>query len=114
MLRAGIARGQYAYANDPDHPLGYASIDGSACAGFGFVSFERPAAEIHSVEIFSDGYLELPDEVSLAAWEAVAARIEAEDPGKVITHWGVKGSSDEQLFDDRTVILLTELAGRSR
>jgi hypothetical protein len=110
MLRAGIAKGQYARANDPDHPLGYASLDGSGrCAGFGLTSFERPAAEVRSVEIFSDGYLDRPEEVSVAAWEAVAARIEAEDPKKVITHWGVKGSSEEQLFDDRTVIVLTDL-----
>jgi hypothetical protein len=107
MLRAGIARGQYAHANDPIHPMGYASIDGTRSDGFGFLSFERPAAEVRTIEIFSDGYLEQPDEVSIAAWEAVAARIEAEDPKKVITHWGVKGSNDVQLFDDRTVIILT-------
>lgn len=111
MLKAGIAKGQYAYANDPDHVLGYASLDGGRAAGFGYAVFERPAADIHTVEIFSDGYLELPGEgeTALAAWEAVAARIEAEDPGKVLTHWGVKGSNAKQLFDDRTVIILSGL-----
>lgn len=111
MLKAGIAKGQYAYANDPDHVLGYASLDGGRAAGFGLAIFERPAAEVHTVEIFTDGYLELPaaGETTLAAWEAVAARIEAEDPGKVLTHWGVKGSNAKQLFDDRTVIILSGL-----
>jgi hypothetical protein len=109
MLRAGIAKGQYAFANDPDHVLGYASIDGTRSAGFGFKSFERPIGEVRSVEIFSDGYLDLPDAVSATAWEAVAARIETEDPGKVLTYWGVKGSNEQQLFDDRTVIILTGL-----
>lgn len=109
MLKAGIATGQYAYANDPDHVLGYASIDGGRAAGFGFAVFERPAADIHTVEIFTDGYLELPEGTALADWEAVAARIEAEDPGKVLTHWGVKGSNAKQLFDDRTVIILSGL-----
>jgi hypothetical protein len=109
LLRAGIAKGQYAYANVADHVLGYASIDGTRCAGLGFTSFERSFGEVHSVEIFSDGYLDQPDGVSIAAWEAVAARIEAEDPGKVLTYWNVKGSNEQQLFDDRTVIILTGL-----
>jgi hypothetical protein len=109
MLKAGIAKGQYAYANDPDHVMGYASIDGTHSAGLGLMSFERPIGDVHSVEIFSDGYLDRPDAVSISAWEAMARQIEAEDPGKVLTHWGVKGSSDRQLFDDRTVIILTGL-----
>jgi hypothetical protein len=107
MLRAGIAKGQYAYANTADHVMGYASIDGTRAAGLGFTSFERPLGDVHTVEIFSDGYLDQPDTVSLDAWEAVAARIEREDPGKVLSHWGVKGSNAQQLFDDRTVIILT-------
>ena len=111
MLRAGIAKGQYAFANHPSHPLGYASLDGTKSVGFGLTVFERPKAEVHTVEIFSDGYLELPPEgaTSLEAWEAVTARIEAEDPLKVISHWGVKGSNDKQLFDDRTVLILSGL-----
>ena len=96
-------------ANDPEHVMGYASIDGTHSAGFGFKSFERPIGEVHSVELFSDGYLDLPDTVSLGSWEATAARIEAEDPSKVMTYWGVKGSNEQQLFDDRTVIILTGL-----
>jgi hypothetical protein len=109
MLRAGIAKGQYAYANRTDHVLGYASIDGTRSRGYGYHVFERPAAEVHAVEIFSDGYLDQPASgaVDRDAWEAVAARIEAEDPGKVLTHWGVKGSNARQLFDDRTVLILT-------
>lgn len=109
MLRAGIAHGQYRHANDPDSVLGYASLDGGHAAGFGLKVFERPAREVHSVEIFTDGYLEVPEGTTLDAWEAVAARIEAEDPGKVLTHWGVKGSNAKQLFDDRTVLILTGL-----
>ena len=107
MLRAGIANGQYGYANAPDHPLGYAVINGTVSRGFGMVSFERPLASVRCVEIFTDGYLELPEGTTLADWEAVAARIEREDPTKTLTHWGVKGSNPEQLFDDRTVIILT-------
>ncbi|PIP00254.1 hypothetical protein CJ014_05840 [Pleomorphomonas carboxyditropha] len=108
MLRAGIARGQYGYANDADHPLGYAVIDGTVSRGFGLISFERPRRSVRCVEIFSDGYLELPEGTALADWEAVADRIEREDPTKTLTHWGVKGSGPEQLFDDRTVIILSD------
>jgi len=108
MLRAGIARGQYGYANDADHPLGYAVIDGTVSRGFGLISFERPRRSVRCMEIFSDGYLELPKGTALADWEAVAARIEREDPTKTLTHWGVKGSNPEQLFDDRTVIIVSD------
>ncbi|SJZ91514.1 hypothetical protein [Consotaella salsifontis] len=109
MLRAGIPKGQYRYSNDPRHPMGYAALDGGHSQGPGWLTFERPAETIHTVEIFSDGYLELPQETTLAAWEDVFARIEREDPGKTETHWGVKGSSAEQLFDDRTIIILSGL-----
>ena len=108
MLRAGIARGQYGYANDPDHPLGYAVIDGTTSRGYGLVSFERPRREIRTVEIFSDGYLDLPAGTTLADWEAVAARIERQDPSKIGAYPGVKGSNAVQLFDDRTVIILAD------
>jgi hypothetical protein len=108
MLRAGIARGQYGYANDPDHPLGYAVIDGTTSRGYGLVSFERPRREVRTVEIFSDGYLDLPAGTTLADWEAVAARIERQDPSKIGAYPGVKGSNAVQLFDDRTVIILAD------
>jgi hypothetical protein len=107
LLRAGIAKGQYAYTNVPDHPLGYAVINGTTSQGFGITCFERPRDTVQSVEIFSDGYLDLPETVSMAAWEELAARIEREDPTKTLTYWGVKGSNPEQLFDDRTVIILS-------
>ncbi|MGV0819509.1 hypothetical protein [Martelella sp. AMO21009] len=108
MLKAGIAKGQYRYANDPDHPLGYAVINGTRSRGHGLMSFERPTVSVRSVELFSDGYLELPDEVSLAAWEETAARIEREDPLKIGKYPGVKGSNASQHFDDRTVIVLRQ------
>ncbi|MGV0876741.1 hypothetical protein V6767_06305 [Martelella sp. FLE1502] len=108
MLKAGIAKGQYRYANDPDHPLGYAVINGTKSRGPGLMSFERPTASVRSIELFSDGYLDLPEEVSLAAWEETAARIEREDPLKIGKYPGVKGSSATQHFDDRTVIVLRQ------
>lgn len=107
MLRAGIAKGQYRFANQAGHPLGYAVIDGTVSRGFGLISFERPRHSVRCVEIFSDGYLEPPTGTALADWEAAAARIEREDPTKTVSHWGVKGSAPEQLFDDRTVIILS-------
>lgn len=106
MLKAGIAKGQYRYANDADHPLGYAIINGTMSQGLGLMSFERPIATVNSVELFTDGYLDYPDTVSLEAWEAMAARIEQEDPLKTGRYFGVKGSNEKQLFDDRTVIVL--------
>ena len=106
VLRAGIPGGQYCYANDPDHPLGYAVLDGTTTRGFGFVSFERPRASLNSVEFFTDGYQALPEEPSVAAWEARAAEIERTDPSRTETWWAGKGSTPAQFFDDRTVIVL--------
>lgn len=105
FLRGGI-RVQPRYANDPDHPFGFASINATAPRGFGMSDLRIDMAELASLEIFTDGYFGLPKGTTVTDWEARFAEIEAEDPHKVSAYPEVKGSTATEFSDDRTVLCL--------
>ena len=105
FLRGGI-RTQFQMANLAGHPLGFDTLNGTLPARGEGIDVTRPKAEIHSIEIFSDGYPDIPAEVSLAAWEAAFAAADAEDYHKIGRFATVKGTTASQFFDDRTVLVM--------
>ena len=104
LLLAGIAGGQYGYCNRVGHSLGYAVLDGTHTQGPDVLSLSRPKSEVHSVELFTDGYLSCPAGTSVRDWEAEFFRVEAEDFHKCGAFAGVKGSTSTQFSDDRSVL----------
>ncbi|WP_332774749.1 hypothetical protein [Polaromonas sp.] len=105
MLLAGIAQGQYGFANRAGHSLGYAVVDGGDTQGADLLAFSRPKSEVRSIELFTDGYATCPPDVTLRAWEDEFARVEALDYAKTAAYPGVKGSTTTQFSDDRSVLV---------
>ncbi len=104
LLLAGIAGGQYGYCNRTDHSLGYAVLDGTHTQGPDVLSLSRRKSEVHSIELFTDGYMSCPAGTSVQDWEAEFFRVEAEDFHKCGAFAGVKGSTSSQFSDDRSVL----------
>ena len=104
LLLAGISGGQYGYCNRAGHSLGYAVLDGTHTQGPDVLSLSRPKSEVHSIELFTDGYLSCPAGTSVRHWEDEFFRVEAEDFHKCGAFAGVKGSSSSQFSDDRSVL----------
>ena len=105
FLQRGIVT-QHRWANRGDSALGYATLNGGRLAGEGRLSFSRPKTAVQSIELFTDGYFTLPPSVELQAWEEAFARVEASDPHKLFDCPAVKGSTDKEFSDDRTVLIV--------
>jgi hypothetical protein len=104
LLLAGIAGGQYGYCNRVGHSLGYAVLDGTHTQGPDVLSLSRRKSEVHSIELFTDGYLSCPAGTTVRDWEDEFFRVEAEDFHKCGAFAGVKGSTSTQFSDDRSVL----------
>ena len=104
LLLAGIAGGQYGYCNRVDHSLGYAVLDGTHTQGPDVLSLSRRKSEVHSIELFTDGYMSCPAGTGVRDWEDEFFRVEAEDFHKCGAFAGVKGSTSTQFSDDRSVL----------
>ena len=105
LLGGGIQK-QHRLANAPDKNLAYGVLNGAVPDLRFAIDRHVDKTALRSIEIFSDGYLRLPDDVSIAAWEALHADIERLDPHKTQHELAVKGSTRKQFFDDRTVAIL--------
>jgi hypothetical protein len=105
FLKRGVVS-QHRFANQGELPLGYAALNGKSLAGEGMLCFSRPKASIKSLELFTDGYFSLPDEVTVAAWEKEFTRIESSDPSKNNSCPAIKGSTSTEFSDDRSVLIV--------
>ena len=105
FLKHGVVS-QHRFANQGELPLGYAALNGKSLAGEGMLCFSRPKTSIKSLELFTDGYFSLPDEVTVAAWEREFARIESIDPSKIDSCPAIKGSTSTEFSDDRSVLIV--------
>ena len=103
----GIVGAQGDYQNRFDHPLGYACLDGFGLVASAVETFERPKADVATVELYTDGYFALPASPTIAAWEATADEVERVDPAKVTLHPSTKGSLGRIRADDRTVVIVS-------
>lgn len=106
LLHAGIAGGQSAYCNRLGHSLGYAVLDGGQTRGPGLLSFSRPKSSVHSIELFTDGYMSCPQGARVPDWEAEFFRVEAEDFTKTAAYASAKGSTSTTFSDDRSVLVV--------
>ncbi|TNF19000.1 MAG: hypothetical protein EP318_16155 [Rhodobacteraceae bacterium] len=108
FLRGGI-KTQHRFGNDPESPLGFDTLNGRLPRRGELIDLTRPKSAVQSIEIFTDGYPQVPATVSVAAWEDAFAQAEAEDVHKIGRYATVKGSTAAEFFDDRTVIVLDGL-----
>ena len=91
---------QFEYQNTPQEPLGYGVIDGTETPSKFVKTFEYDLDIIHTIELFSDGYFDVPQEVSIEAWEKTFEKVEKEDPDK----WKKYKSTKSK--DDRTIAII--------
>lgn len=105
LLSGGLQR-QYNFANSPEAHLGYGILNGDSPMCTGAVDRMLDRAEVVTLEMFSDGYLDAPAEVTVAAWEESHASLEARDFHHINDPAAVKGSTSTHFFDDRTIAIL--------
>ena len=89
-------------------PLFGPAIDGYCGAQPALWSGLLPWGQFRTAELFSDGYVAPPADVSIAAWEAHVRHMNATDPHRVGAFPAVKGAAPGGHHDDRTVIILRD------
>jgi hypothetical protein len=102
LLRGGIVNAQGRHQNNPDSPLGYGCLDGTAIPErfIGRLLLKAP----QQIELFSDGYFAPGHGFGAASWEERFAEVEHEDPAKIARYASVKGSVGGMWSDDRTYL----------
>ena len=110
FLNGGI-RQQYRFANRTDHPMGFSTLNTDQTSLADIIDLRLPRHAVSSIEIFSDGYFLVPDEVGIGAWEAAFAQTETEDFHKLNRFANVKGSTSREFADDRSLIVAEYLNG---
>ena len=91
---------QFRYQNNSLDPLGYGVIDGTETPSKFVKIFEYDIKKIETIELFSDGYFDVPQEISIEAWEKIFEKVEQEDPDK----WKKYKSTRSE--DDRTIAII--------
>lgn len=104
LIAGGIAHGQDRFLNQAGRVLGYGALNGAPVPGRFIEARSWALAEIGTLELFTDGYFALGEGFGLAAWEAAARRVEAEDPHRLGAYASTKGSTPEGPADDRTYL----------
>jgi hypothetical protein len=87
-------------------PMAFASLDGTDVPAELLRDFTLPQADVHTIELFSDGYFAIPDGTTVRHWEDAFFRLEQEDPAKVKTVLSTKGSVGGAFTDDRSVLII--------
>lgn len=104
LVRGGIVNAQGGYQNNASLQLGYPCLDGFEVPQH-MIKIERlERSEVHTVEIYSDGYFKPGAGFGVAAWEKAFAEAERDDPAKVLLYPSPKGSTASLWADDRTYL----------
>jgi hypothetical protein len=104
FLTAGICM-QYRFANQVGNSLCYDVLaDGTPQIG-DWIDEWRPKKDVESIEVFSDGYAKLPNNPTVAAWEAEFETTDSQDFHRVKEFATVKGGTSAEFFDDRTIVI---------
>ncbi len=93
-------KNQYIHQNNLESDLGYGCIDGTAVPDKFIKIFEFPLVNIETVELISDGYFSIPEEITVEAYEEEYKKVEQQDPDKYLKYLSTKSS------DDRTVVII--------
>lgn len=112
FLRGGI-KTQFTFGN-ANGSLAFDTMNGTEVPLRDVIDQTRPKDEVASVEIFTDGYPAMPKDVSPHAWEEAFAKAERRDYHKIETHAAVKGSTEAEYFDDRTVLILSDMVEQGK
>lgn len=105
FLRSGL-QSQFRFSNSKDHPLRYGVLNGHIPNSDFMVDKSISRNKLKTLEIFSDGYLIAPPTASLSAWEKAHQQLELDDPHKLNEAPACKGSTKNNYFDDRTIVIL--------
>lgn len=108
FLNGGI-QSQYRFGNATGSPLCFDTMNGTLPQLGHVIDITREKNDIQSIEIFSDGYPDLPTDISATAWEACYHRAEEIDFHKTGQFATVKGATRDEFFDDRTVLVLSAI-----
>ena len=92
---------------DRDHPLGYGPLDGWPIADRFIRVDDRPAASVHTMELFTDGYYGVAPSPSVASWESWLETVQREDPHRIGRFASTKGSAPGRNADDRSVVVVS-------
>ncbi len=105
LILQGIVS-QKTYANRGEHPLGFSTLNGSEPLMDDVIDTVISLDSLKTLEIFTDGYLTLPQGTAIKDWEEEYFHVEQVDFAKVSTFKNVKGSTSREFFDDRSIISL--------
>lgn len=105
FLMGGVQT-QHLFGNAAGNPLCFDTMNGTTPKLGELADFVRAKSAVETIEIFSDGYANLPDAASVPAWEKAFDAAEAIDYHKIGAFATVKGSTRSEYFDDRTVLIL--------
>jgi hypothetical protein len=105
FLLGGI-QNQHLFTNRGDCALGYSGLNGSAPLMRDVIDLTLPAADVESIELFSDGYFQMPQSPTIQSWEQAHEEVERLDFHKVDAFANVKGSTSTEFADDRSVVVM--------
>jgi hypothetical protein len=105
LIDHGIS-GQTRFQNATASMFGYSVFDGFTVPMALVRVFERPRADVRSIELYTDGYFKPGLTPDVAAWEAAFDEVERTDPEKIGPYPSVKGSSPNMRTDDRTLVIV--------
>ena len=91
---------QHELWNNPNDELGFAYINGHHVPDKFIRVYTFPLADVHTLELFSDGYPHPADDTTVASWEAAYRYVERVDPHRYKDFLATKSA------DDRTVKIL--------
>ena len=104
LLRHGIVGAQGDYQNNAESVLGYGCLDGFTVPRTLMRVVSLEAAEVETLELFTDGYFEPGAGFGLESWEQAHRAVEVEDPAKVGRYRSTKGSVPGRWADDRSYV----------
>lgn len=91
---------QFEYQNSDNHKLGYGVIDGTKTPHKFVEVFEYKKDDVKIIELFSDGYFDIPKGTTIKDWEDTHNKIEELDSDKYLKYKSTKSK------DDRTIMII--------
>jgi len=88
---------QFKHQNNPQEFFGYGVIDGTETPSKFVKIFDYDVSKIKTIELFSDGYFDIPSGVSIKAWEKSFEEVEKEDPDKWKKYKSTKSKNDRTI-----------------
>jgi hypothetical protein len=104
LIFGGICYAQGDFQNVTEPVLGYGGLDGFPVPERFVESRSYALADVHTIELFSDGYFKLGAEFGIRSWEQGFREVESEDLHKIGRYMSTKGTTEIALTDDRSYL----------